>query len=299
MRHLLEIDDVIAPELEQICGYAKADVSQLRPILAGRGVAALFAKASARTRNSTEMAVVQLGGHPIYITDDEVGIDTRETAEDIARTLACYHAFICARVNDHRVLERMAAVDLVPVVNLLSNEAHPLQAIADVLTIQAEYGTVQGATVAYIGDVNNVARSLAMAVGFMGGKMAFAAPHGYGFSPTDRERLAMCGVEYTMFSRPEEAVAEANVVYTDTWVSMGQEGEREDRMRAFEGYTVDERLMGMSDGAIFMHCLPAYRGQEVSAGVIDGARSRVWWQAANRLAAVRGVLLWLDSISRR
>ena len=296
MRHLLEIDDVVRQELEQICQFAEADRSSFGPLLQGRGVAALFEKPSLRTRNSTEMAVADLGGHPVYITDDEIGIDTRETAEDVARTLACYHATIAARVNSHRVLERMAAVDLVPIINLLSDEAHPLQAIADVLTIRAEFGTVRGVTVAYIGDANNVARSLAMAVSFLGGKIVMASPPGYGFSPADRERLAMAGVELTTFNRPEEAVAEANVVYTDTWVSMGHEDQREERLRAFEGFCVDERLMTFSPHSVFMHCLPAHRGEEVSAGVLDGSRSRIWWQAANRQAAMRGVLLWMSSI---
>jgi len=287
---------VVRQELEQICQFAVADRSSFGPLLQGRGVAAIFEKPSSRTRNSTEMAIVDLGGHPVYITDAEVGIDSRESAEDVARVLACYHAAISARVNDHRVLERMAAVDLVPIINLLSDEAHPLQAIADVLTIRAEFGTVRGVTVAYIGDANNVARSLAMAVTFLGGKMVMASPPGYGFSRANRERLAMCGVELTTFNRPEEAVAEANVVYTDTWVSMGQEDERSDRRKAFEGFSVDDRLMTFSPHSIFMHCLPAHRGEEVSASVIDGERSRVWWQAANRQAAMRGVLLWLASI---
>ena len=179
-RHLLEIDDLTPGELVEICERAQLDPAANRTLLEGRGVACVFTKPSARTRNSTEMAVVQLGGHPMYITDDEIGLDTRETVEDIGRTLACYHSAICARVHDHEMLERLAGLDVVPVVNLLSDDAHPLQAIADVLTIEAELGSVKGRTVTYVGDANNVARSLAFAVGFLGGAMRVAAPRGTG-----------------------------------------------------------------------------------------------------------------------
>ena len=292
-RHLLEIDDLTPGELDTICELAKQDPAGNGGLLVGQGVACLFAKPSARTRNSTEMAVVQLGGHPMYITDDEVGLDTRETVEDVGRTLACYHAAICARVHDHSVLERLAALDVVPVVNLLSDDAHPLQAIADVLTIDAELGSVKGRTVAYVGDANNVARSLAFAVGYLGGEMRVAAPPGYGFGDEDLERLSVAGVEVELFDRPSEAVTGADVVYTDTWTSMGQEAERAERLKAFEGFSVDERLMAAAGDAVFLHCLPAHRGEEVAAAVIDGDRSRVWAQAANRLAAIRGVLLWM------
>jgi ornithine carbamoyltransferase len=292
-RHLLEIDDLTPAELADIVELAQIDPATRSDVLAGRGVACVFTKPSARTRNSTEMAVVQLGGHPMYITGDEIGMDVRETVEDVGRTLACYHAAICARVHDHEVLERLAALDQVPVVNLLSDDAHPLQAIADVLTISAELGSVKDRTVAYVGDANNVARSLALAVGYLGGEMRVAAPPGYGFSEADLERLTVAGVEIHRFDRPGEAVAGADAVYTDTWISMGQESERDERLKAFEGFTVDAKLMASSGGALFLHCLPAHRGEEVAAAVIDGDRSRVWAQAANRLAAIRGVLLWM------
>jgi ornithine carbamoyltransferase len=294
VRHLLEIDDLTPAELEQICELATLGADEGERLLAGRGIACIFTKPSARTRSSTELAVVQLGGHPLYITGDEIGIDTRETAEDVARTLACYHAGICARVHDHRVLERMAAVDVVPVVNLLSDEAHPLQAIADVLTIRSQLGGVKDRVVAFVGDANNVARSLALAVGYLGGEVRVASPPGYRFSPADLERLAVAGVEVQVVDRPTEAVAGADVIYTDTWISMGQEAERSRRLEAFEGYSVDERLLAAAPAhAVVMHCLPAHRGEEISAGVLDGERSRIWEQAANRLPAIRGVLRWL------
>jgi ornithine carbamoyltransferase len=179
------------------------------------------------------------------------------------------------------------------VVNLLSDAGHPCQAIADVLTIRAELGSVKDKVVAYVGDANNVARSLALAVGYLGGELRIASPPGFGFGALDADRLAAAGVPVGVFDRPHEAVAGADVVYTDTWTSMGQEAQRAERLTAFEGFEVDDRLMALAPGAIFLHCLPAHRGEEVAASVIDGPRSRVWPQAANRLGAIRAVLAWL------
>lgn len=293
MRHLLEIDDLTVDELRDIVDTAKRPFTSLEPVLDRRGVACYFEKPSARTRNSTEMAVVQLGGHPVYITDAEIGIDKRETAEDVTRTLACYHRAICARVYDHGLLERMAAVGVVPIVNLLSDGAHPLQAIADVLTIEGEFGPVENTTVAYVGDSNNVTRSLALAVGMLGGSIRIASPPGNQFSAIDRDRLAAAGVEPDYLDRPEDAVKGADVVYTDTWISMGQESQREEKLKAFEGFEVNERLMELNRGAVFMHCLPAHRNEEVTDGVLDGEQSRIWPQAANRLHSARAVLHWI------
>lgn len=294
MRHLLEIDDLTPDELVAVVERCEAAPETLGKPYAGSGVACVFEKPSARTRNSTEIAVVQLGGHPVYIVDAEVGIDKRESAEDVARTLACYHRTICARVFRHSVLERMAALDVAPVVNLLSDEGHPLQAIADVLTIRAELGAVKDKVVTYVGDANNVTRSLALAVGYLGGTTRVASPSGYRFSDRDIDRLAVAGVQVETFERAEEALSGADVVYTDTWVSMGQETERERRLRDFEGFCVDDRLLSVAGPqAVFMHCLPAHRGEEVAASVLDGPQSRIWPQAANRLRSARGVLAWI------
>lgn len=296
MRHVLEIDDLTPDELAAVVALAEQSVETLDRTYTGKGVACLFEKPSARTRNSTEMAVVQLGGHPVYITDAEVGIDTRESAEDVARTLACYHQVICARVFEHAVLERMAELDVVPVVNLLSDQAHPLQAIADVLTIRSELGTVEGKVVTYVGDANNVTRSLALAVGFLGGTTRVISPQGYQLLETDVDRLAAADVPIETFERPADGLPGSDVVYTDTWTSMGQEAERVERLRAFEGFTVDDDMLALTGNnhSIFMHCLPAHRGEEVAASVIDGGQSCVWHQAANRLNSVRAVLAWLD-----
>jgi ornithine carbamoyltransferase len=293
MRHLLEIDDLTPAELREIVDLAARPADSLDPVLERQGVACYFEKPSARTRNSTELAVVQLGGHPVYITRDEIGIGTRESIEDVTRTLACYHRVVCARVFDHGLLERMAELAVVPVINLLSDGAHPLQAIADVLTVEAEFGPVSERTVAYVGDSNNVTRSLALAVGMLGGSIRVSSPPGHRFGDVDLDRLAAAGVEIDHVDRPEDAVDGADVVYTDTWVSMGQEGERDDRLKAFEGYAVDERLLALNPGAVFLHCLPAHRNEEATDGALDGPQSRIWNQAANRLHAARAALAWV------
>jgi ornithine carbamoyltransferase len=292
MRHLLEIDDLNPDELVEVLD--RAERAGLAPVLAGLGMALVFEKPSARTRNSMEMAVTQLGGHPITIRGDEVGLDVRESVEDVTRTLACYHAAIGARVFDHTVLERMAAVDQVPVVNLLSDAGHPMQALADLLTIRQELGAFEGRVLAYVGDGNNVCRSLALAAGAVGMEVRVAAPPGYRLSAVDEDRLALAGVAVAVHDRAEDAVDGADVIYTDVWTSMGQEAEADARRRAFEGFTVDDQLMaGAEPKAIFLHCLPAHRGQEVAASVVDGPQSRVWVQAANRMHAARGLLSWL------
>ena len=269
-------------------------------MLVGRGVALVFEKASARTRSATEMAVVALGGHPVTMMGDEVGIDRRETAEDVARTLACYHAAIGARVYDHEVLVRMAAVSEVPVINLLSDVAHPCQAIADLLTLRATFGSLDGLRVAYVGDFNNVARSLSIAAAMTGVAVVVASPPEFGPTASDRDHVAALGGSLETADRPEHAVAGADAVYTDVWVSMGQEAEAETRRRAFEGFGVTESLLDAAgDKAVFLHCLPAHRGEEVEAAVVDGARSAVWLQAENRLAAARGALWWaIESTGR-
>ena len=291
-RHLPEVDDLTPDELTTVLDLAE-DLHP-EPVLAGKGMALVFQKPSARTRNSMEMAVVQLGGHPVSVRGDEVGIDTRETAEDVARTLACYHAAVGARVFSHRVLERMAAVSPVPVVNLLSDEAHPLQALADLLTLRRAWGGFDGRSLAYVGDGNNVCRSLGLAGALAGLEVRVASPPGYGLPPEHADRLRALGAEVAVTSRPAEAVDGADAVYTDVWASMGQEGEADDRRRAFEGFAVDERLMGAAaPGALFLHCLPAHRGEEVAAGVVDGPASRVWQQATNRMHAARGLLRFL------
>jgi ornithine carbamoyltransferase len=257
--------------------------------LAGKGVALVFQKPSARTRNSMEMASVQLGAHPVYIQKEEVGLGTRETAEDVARTLACYHAVIAARVMDHRNLEAMAAATATPILNLLSDSDHPLQALADLLTVKQLLGRLEGARIAYVGDAdNNVARSLAQACVAVGAELTLASPAAYALKD------APYGVRRVV--DPAEAVARAQIVYTDVWVSMGQDSETETRMKELADYQVDAALMGRSSDAWFLHCLPARRGEEVTDEVMEGAKSAVWRQAANRMHTARGALAWLAGV---
>ncbi|MFM8266743.1 MAG: ornithine carbamoyltransferase [Ilumatobacteraceae bacterium] len=295
-RHLLDLADLSASDLRRVLALAE-DPAPTRS-LAGRGVAMIFEKPSNRTRHSTEMAVVQLGGHPVYTRGEEVGLDTRETVEDVTRVLAGYHAVIAARVFHHAVLDRMAAVSAVPVVNLLSDRAHPLQAVADVLTMQQVHGDLRGATVAYVGDYNNVTRSLAQACLLLGVNVSLGCPRGYDADGDELDRLGRLGTAAGATVRqdddPRRAVEGAIAVHTDTWVSMGSEHEEAERMAAFDGFTVDAALLACAaPDAGFYHCLPAHRGHEVAAEVIDGPRSHVIAQAHNRMHAARGVLAFL------
>lgn len=294
MRNFLEVDDLTPDELVEVLD--RAEVDDPAPVLAGRGAALVFEKPSARTRNSMEMAVVQLGGHPISIRPDEIGIDTRETAEDVARTLAGYHSVICARVFDHHRLERMAAVVDVPVVNMLSNDAHPLQALADLLTIRQHFGRLAGLTVAFVGDANNVCRSLMIGAAMSGMSGRVAAPPGYDLGDVEIDHLQGLGMEVVSTHVPEEAVAGADVIYTDVWASMGQEDQTAQRLRDFDGFTVDAALFGeAASGAVLLHCLPAHRGQEVTAEVLESDASLVWPQAQNRMHTARGLLSFVLS----
>ena len=292
MRHLLEIDDLSVDELLTVLALAEEPAPP--QVLAGQGMALIFEKPSARTRNSMEMAVVQLGGHPVTIRGDEVALDVRESVEDVTRTLACYHAAIGARVFDHAKVERMAAVDEVPIVNLLSDDGHPMQALADLLTMRQHLGSLEGRSLAYVGDGNNVGRSLALAAGMVGMDVRIATPPGYVMRPEDIDRIHAAGIQPLFTHRADEAVAGADVVYTDVWTSMGQEAEAEKRRTAFEGFTVDDVLLDRAaPSAVFLHCLPAHRGEEVTGLVADGPRSLIWAQAKNRMHAARGLLVWI------
>jgi ornithine carbamoyltransferase len=301
--NLLDVDDLSPAAWDRVIAAALATPPP--QVLAGRGVGLLFEKPSARTRNSTEMAVVDLGGHPVYIQGAEVGLDTRETAEDVARTLGCYHRVLCARVFDHRLFGRMTAALArsgfdVPVVNLLSDEAHPCQAVADVITMREAFGTLRGRTLAYVGDSNNMARSLAKAALLEGMEVRIASPEGYAFSSDELAALqsfadaADRGGAVQLSDGPAQAAKGAAALYTDVWTSMGQEEERAQRLAAFAGYTIDEALVEQAAAdAVVLHCLPAHRGEEITDAVLEGPRSVVWRQAAHRRTAMRGILSWV------
>jgi len=289
----LEVDALTPDRLRALLDRAqvwKKDPGAVPALLAGQGVALLFEKPSARTRSSTEMAVVGLGGHPIYIRPDEVGLGVRESVEDVARTLAAYCSILAARVFEHATLEAMEAAVDVPVVNLLSDRAHPCQALADVLTLREQLGSLDGRRVVFVGDGNNVAASLAFASALCGIELTVASPPGYELDDDVVERASNLGGAVDVVVDPYEAVKGADAVYTDVWTSMGQEDEAAARRAAFRGYQVDADLMtAAGDQAVFLHCLPAHRGEEVSADVIDGPSSLVWEQAANRMDAVRAL----------
>jgi ornithine carbamoyltransferase len=292
MNHFLEVDDLSPEALARVL-----ELAQLAPapaVLAGRGVALVFEKPSARTRNSSEVAVFQLGGHPLTIRGEEVGFDRRESVEDVTLALSQYHAAIGARVFDHKVLERMAAVSPVPIINLLSDRGHPCQALADLLTLQQHFGRLAGLKVAWVGDGNNVCSSLILAASRVGTEVRVACPAGFAPDRCAVEVAHSRGIAVTVTDDVAEAVAGADAIYTDTWISMGQEDEEAGRRVAFRGFTVDPSVMAMATpGAVFLHCLPAHRGDEVTSEVIDGPQSLVWPQAANRMHAFRGLLLAL------
>ncbi len=291
----LDVVDLSGEDLREVIRLAELPVAALGRPLEGRGVALIFEKPSNRTRHSTEMAVVQLGGHPVYTRGDEIGFDVREPVEDVARILSGYHRVLTARVFDHTTLVRLRDAATVPVVNLLSDQSHPLQAVADVLAMRHDHGDLRDRTVAWVGDNNNVAHSLVQACVMLGAHMRLACPVGFAPTATQLEAWRACGPGTVVVTHdPTEAVQGAHAVHTDTWVSMGQEAEKQHRLAAFAGFSVTEELMGhAADEATFYHCLPAYRDVEVATSVIDGPRSRVIRQGHRRLDAARAILAFV------
>lgn len=255
--------------------------------LAGRQIGLFFEKPSLRTRVSTEVAIRRLGGDPVVLTAEGVGLGQREAVADVARVLDRMLDGVAMRVFDHRMLEQIARHADIPVINLLSDVAHPCQAVADLATIE-DHKPVADSVVAYVGDGNNVALSLAWGVRALGGEMRIAAPAGY---QLDADLLPE-GV--ILVEDPAEGVEGADVVYTDVWTSMGQEAEREARLRAFSGWGIDLALFSQAaSDAIFLHCLPAHRGEEVASEVMEHPRSRVFDQAEYRLHSFIALLLHL------
>jgi ornithine carbamoyltransferase len=264
--------------------------------LRGRTLAMVFQKPSNRTRVSFEVGMYQLGGHALSLSPQEIQMGKRETPSDTGRVLARYIDAIMVRTFDHEELEELAAAADVPVINGLSDSHHPCQALADLLTIREEFDTLEGVRISYVGDGNNVAHSLALGCALTGAELTIAHPEGHGPDPGVMDLAETLGAAPTLTTDPREAVSGARVLYTDVWASMGQEDEAEDRKEKFAPYQVNERLMGLAEkGAVFLHCLPAHRGEEVTAEVIDGPQSRVFDQAENRLHAQKALLYLLLS----
>jgi len=261
--------------------------------LAGKTLAMIFAKSSTRTRVSFEVGAFQLGGHALFLSSRDIQIGRGEPTADTARVLSRYVDGIMVRTFDHTEVEQLARCATIPVINGLTDLSHPCQVMADLLTVREAFGTWEGKRVAWIGDGNNMANSWLEAAEVLGFELRLACPEGY---EPNREKFERAARKATVVVTevPEEAVEDAHVVNTDVWASMGQEGEAEARRNAFKGYTVDAELMKQAHpDAIFLHCLPAHRGEEVSSEVIEGRQSRVWDEAENRLHVQKALLATL------
>ena len=290
--HFLTGAELTAEELEVL--LARAEELKREPlrsnILEGRAVALIFEKPSTRTRVSFEVGVQELGGQPLILRSDEMQLSRGEPLRDTATVLARHVAAIGLRTGSDKTLAGLAAHSPVPVINMLSPDHHPCQALADLLTLREACGTLAGVRVAYVGDGNNVARSLAVLGTLAGLRVAIASPPGYSLEGDLSLAPAASGT-VTLYEDPREAVEGAQAVYTDVWVSMGDEAEADDRRRALAAYRVDEALLdAAADGAFAMHDLPAHPGEEISADVLYGERQRIWDQAENRRHAQKALL---------
>jgi ornithine carbamoyltransferase len=301
MRHFLDLLDLTGDELAHLLertAKAKAahSAGDRTPRLLGRVVGLVFEKPSLRTRVSFQTAIAQLGGASVFMTGHEVGLGSRETVPDFARVMSQYVDAVVLRTFSHATVEMFAANASCPVINGLSDYYHPCQALADVFTLQELFGNLAGRTLVFVGDGNNVARSLAICCGKLGLRFILAAPEGYGFDEPFlqlyRQRLPQASL--TLNGKPDHAVQLADAIYTDVWTSMGQEAERERRLSSFAAYQVNDGLLALAPPhARVMHCLPAHRGEEITSTVLDGERSVVIQQAGNRLHAQKALLQWL------
>src|SRR4051812_49122621 len=300
MKHFTAIAEYSTQELRHVLDVALRLKSQLKktgrndPILAGKTLAMIFEKPSLRTRVSFAVGMTQLGGAGLLLRQEEVGLDTREPLRDVARVLSSMCDGIMARTFEHAKVTGLAHHSTVPVINGLTDYSHPCQAMADLMTLTEHFGRdLRGRTLAYVGDGNNVARSLSVACGKFGVRFVIAAPRGYALPQADVERIVaqLPDLDFVATSDPVEAVRHADAVYTDTWVSMGQEADKARRLKDFAGFRVDEGLMAHAPKhAVVLHCLPAYRGLEISEAVLEGPQSLVFPQAENRLHFQKGLL---------
>lgn len=302
-RDLLSVCDLNREEIERLIEQTLLMKRENRPRLPpGKVLALLFEKPSLRTRVSFEVAMHQLDGHVVYLSQEEVGLGRREPVSDVARVLSRYVDCIAARTYSHETLDVLAQYSSVPVINALSNLEHPCQALSDLLTIYEKKGKLVGLTLAFIGDGNNVANSLLLAASLTGLNFSFASPSGYGISEEMSNRAkefsALSGSRIRLTNDPFEAVKEADVVYTDVWASMGQEAEAEKRCLDFSGYQVNDSLLSLAkEDALFMHPLPAHHGEEIAAGLLEKPQAVVFDQAENRLHLQKALLAKLLSPS--
>ena len=302
-RHFLKDDDISPKEQSEILELAlrlKSDPYAEKVFAGPKTVALIFDKTSTRTRVSFAVGVADLGGVPLIIDTGSSQMGKKESVADTARVLERQVAQIVWRTYSQAGLEEMAANSAAPVINSLSDQWHPCQLLADLLTVKEHFGKTQGLKLAYIGDANNnMGNSYLVASAMAGMSVAIGAPQGYQPDPQvvarAQEIAAQFGQSVSVHSLAEDAVLGADVVATDTWISMGMEAEAEKRKQVFAGYTVTEELRSKANpGAVFLHCLPAYRGFEVSADVIDGPRSLIWDEAENRLHAQKALMVWLE-----
>ncbi|TVQ02840.1 MAG: ornithine carbamoyltransferase [Planctomycetaceae bacterium] len=300
MQHLETLFDITREDLQRVLATSAELKRRLargeRPaVLEHRVLALLFEKPSLRTRVSFEAGVAQLGGNSLFLGQD-VGWGSRESVADFVRVLGQYVDAIVCRAKSHEAVRRLASYDAVPVINGLTDLSHPCQAIADVLTIREAFGDLAGRKLVFVGDGNNVARSLMLASAMLDMSFTLACPDGYEIDQAwcDRVREAYPKADLRRLRDPNEAVADADAIYTDVWTSMGQEAEQAERKEAFADYRVDEKLMKLAPKhARVLHCLPAIRGQEITDGVIDGPQSDIISQAGNRMHAQKGLLVWM------
>jgi len=305
MRHLLSLIDLSADEVWHLLHLAGELKEEWKaggdpPLLAGRSLALLFQRPSLRTRVSFDVAMGSLGGRTVYLSPAEVQLGQRESAKDVGRVLSRYVDALVARLRDHGELEELAASASVPVINGLSNYAHPCEILGDLFTIYERRGRLLGLKLAYVGDGNNIAHSLILGAGRVGMEIRVAAPEG--FEPhaeivrQAQESAKETGATITVVRDPREAVRGAEIIYTDVWASMGQEGERAARLRTFQPYQVNKELVALADPEVLvMHCLPAHRGEEITDEVLDGPFSIVQDQAENKLHMHKAILVWAMS----
>ena len=302
VRHVLTLGDLAVGELktvlklgEEIKAEFKEGVRTKR--LEGQVLGMIFEKMSLRTRVSFEAGMSHLGGASMLLEEQHIGMGSRESVKDVSRVLSSMVDCVVFRAKLHKSVAEFAQYSTVPVINALTDKSHPCQALADMLTIKEEFGSLDDVSIAWVGDSNNVAASLIEAAAMLGVKIAVSSPVGYRFSDEEVKEMTQQrqpGFELVFHEDPREAVRGANVVYTDVWVSMGQEKEKDKRLEAFKPFQVNAELMALaSPDAIFMHCLPARRGLEVTDDVIDSPQSRIVEEAANRMHAQKGLLVWL------